>query len=125
MAVIGFCFTGAFALRTAAARPDRIAAAASFHGGGLYKDDPASPHTVLNRIKARLLIAHARDDRGMPSPAIANFDQALSEWGGRYESETYNAFHGWTVPDHTVYDSAEAERAFAKLIALLETSLDR
>lgn len=125
MGVIGFCFSGAFALRTAAARPDRVAAAASFHGGGLYKDDASSPHTALNRVRARLLIAHARDDRSMPSAAIASLDEALAKWGGRYESETYNAFHGWTVPDHTVYDKAEAERAFSSLIALFEATLSR
>src|SRR5207248_5544890 len=32
MGVVGFCFAGQFALRVAAARPDRIGAMASFHG---------------------------------------------------------------------------------------------
>ncbi len=36
MGVVGYCLTGAMALRTAAARPDKIAVAASFHGGGLF-----------------------------------------------------------------------------------------
>jgi carboxymethylenebutenolidase len=53
--VVGFCFAGAFAMRVAATRPDRIAAMASFHGGGLFKQgDPNSPHLLLPRIKARL-----------------------------------------------------------------------
>src|SRR5262245_31625828 len=54
MGVVGHCLTGGMALRVAAARPDRIAAAASFHGGWLYTDAPTSPHLVLPRIKARL-----------------------------------------------------------------------
>jgi carboxymethylenebutenolidase len=112
MGVVGFCFTGAFALRVAAARPDRIAAAASFHGGGLFKDGPTSPHLVLPRITARLYIGHARDDRGMPAEAIAKFEEAL---GGRGESGTFDALHGWTVSDSAAYDEPEAERAFAKL----------
>src|SRR5256886_13358956 len=43
MGVIGFCFAGKFALNVAAARPDRIAAAASFHGAGLFTDTMDSP----------------------------------------------------------------------------------
>jgi carboxymethylenebutenolidase len=123
MGVVGFCFTGSFALRTAAARPDRIAAAASFHGGGLFKDDPNSPHLVLPRVKARLHIGHARDDRGMPAEAIAAFDTALAQWGGQSESETYDALHGWTVPDSAAYDEPEAERAFANLRDLFAETL--
>jgi carboxymethylenebutenolidase len=123
MGIVGFCFTGAFALRTAAARTDRIGAAASFHGGGLFKDDPSSPHTVLHRVRARLLFGHARNDRSMPGAAIAAFEAALAAWGGQYESETYDALHGWTVPDHAVYDAAEAERAFAKLRVLFADTL--
>jgi carboxymethylenebutenolidase len=123
MGVAGFCFTGAFALRMAAARPDRIAAAASFHGGGLFKEGAASPHVVLPRVAARLYVGHARDDRGMPAEAIAQFEQALAKWGGRGESETYDALHGWTVPDSAAYDEPEAERAFAKLRTLFAETL--
>ncbi|HEX7422124.1 MAG TPA: dienelactone hydrolase family protein [Thermoanaerobaculia bacterium] len=123
MGVVGFCFTGMFALRTAAARPDRIGAAASFHGGGLFKDSPASPHLVLPRVTASLYFGHARDDRSMPAEAIANFENALAQWGGTYESETYDARHGWTVPDSGAYNEPEAERAFAKLRALFAASL--
>jgi carboxymethylenebutenolidase len=118
--VVGFCFTGKFALRAAAAQSHRIIAAASFHGAGLYvENDPRSPHLVLPRVKARLFFGHARDDRSMPAEAIAKFEAALAAWGGAYESETYNARHGWTVPDSAAYDEREAERAFAKLVELL------
>lgn len=119
--IAGFCFTGQFALRVAAALPDRIGAAASFHGGGLYKDDANSPHRVLPRVKARLYFGHARDDRTMPAEAIAKFEEALAQWGGAYESETYDALHGWTVPDSRAYDEPQAERAFGKLMELFAT----
>ncbi|MBV8518449.1 MAG: dienelactone hydrolase family protein [Acidobacteria bacterium] len=121
--ITGFCFTGKFALRTAAARPDRIGAAASFHGGGLWTSDDKSPHFVLPRVRARLYFGHARDDRSMSADAIAKFEEALVAWGGRYESETYDALHGWTVPDSAAYDEGEAERAFAKLRALFAAAL--
>ena len=122
IAIVGYCFTGAVALRMAAARPDRVGAAASFHGGGLCTDAPTSPHLLLPRVKARLYFGHAVEDRGMPAEAIAKFDAALSAWGGNYESEVYEgAYHSWTVPDSPVFNGPQAERAFAKLTELLKT----
>src|SRR5437016_5676979 len=44
MGTKGYCMGGPIALRTAAAMPDRVGAAASFHGGGLVTDMPNSPH---------------------------------------------------------------------------------
>jgi len=124
MGVVGYCFTGKVALHTAAARPDKIAAAASFHGGGLFTDTPASPHRTLPRIKARLYFGHATKDRSMPEEAIADLGRALEAWGGTYESETYaDAFHSWTASDSPVYNPAQAERAFEKLTRLFAETL--
>ena len=122
--VVGYCFSGALAMRIAAARPDRIAAAASFHGGRLFTDDPTSPHLLLPRIKARLYFGHAIQDRSMPREAIEKLDHALQGWGGQYESEMYEgAYHSWTVPDSPVYNEPQAERAFAKLTGLFAKTL--
>lgn len=122
--VVGYCFSGKFAMYAAAARPDKVAAAASFHGGGLFTDNSASPHLALPRIKARLYFGHAVEDRSMPKEAIAQFEQALKLWGGRYESETYEgALHSWTSTDSPVYNQPQAERAFGKLMELFQQSL--
>ena len=107
----------------AAARPDRIAAAASFHGGGLFTDADTSPHKVLPRVKARLYFGHAANDQGMPAAAIEKLESALEEWGGQFESETYDARHGWMIPGGRVYDAKESERGFRMLIELLDNSL--
>lgn len=124
MGVVGFCFSGALAMRAAAARPERIAAAASFHGGRLYTEAPNSPHLALPRIKARLYFGHATQDQSMPPEAIANLGRALQNWGGSYESEVYEgAHHGWTVPDSPAYNRPQAERAFAKLAELFARTL--
>ncbi|MGC1436336.1 MAG: dienelactone hydrolase family protein [Terriglobales bacterium] len=126
MGVVGYCFTGKMALRTAAALPDKIAASASVHGGGLFTDAPTSPHLTLTRIKARLYFGHATNDRGMPEDAIAKLDQALAAWGGKYESEVYkDAFHSWTSSDSPVYNAPQAERAFQKLTELLAEELGK
>jgi carboxymethylenebutenolidase len=112
------------AMYAAATRPEKVAAAASFHGGGLYTDAPTSPHLVLPRIKARLYFAHGVEDRSMPKEAIAKFEEALKGWGGRYESETYEgAHHGWTSADNPSYNQPQAERAFQKLLELLRQTL--
>jgi carboxymethylenebutenolidase len=122
--VVGYCFTGAMAMRTAAAMPGKVAAVASFHGGGLYSDEPTSPHLLLPRIKARLYFGHATNDRSMSTEAIAKFDSALAAWAGKYESEVYEgAFHGWTVPDAPVYNQPQADRAFEKLTGLFASTL--
>lgn len=122
--VVGYCFAGAMALRIAASRPDKIAAVASFHGGGLCSDAPGSPHTLLPRIKARLYFGHAVEDRSMPKEAIEKFERALAAWGEKFESETYDgAHHGWTTLDSPVYDKPQAERAFSKLTALFAAAL--
>jgi len=122
--VVGYCFGGGMALRTAAAGGAKVAAAASFHGGGLYKaDDPSSPHLLLPEVKAQLYFGHATEDRSMTADDIAHFEEALDAWGGKYESETYAAHHGWTVSDNPAYNSAEAERAFTKLKKLFAETL--
>lgn len=122
--VAGYCFTGSYALRVAASQVDRVAAAASFHGGGLYTDAPTSPHLVLPRIKARLYFGHAIKDRSMPQAAIDKLGDALAAWGGKYENEVYEgAFHGWTMRGGAVYNEAQAERAFKKLMELFAQTL--
>lgn len=124
--VVGFCFSGKFALRVAAACPDQVRAAASFHGGGLYTEEPDSPHLVLPQVNASLYFGHAENDRSMPAEAIAKLDQALDEWGGEHQSETYaGAAHGWMVPGREIYNEEQAERGFAKLMELFDGALRR
>lgn len=124
LGVVGYCFSGKMAMFAAAARPDKVAAVASFHGGGLYTDAPTSPHLALPRIKARLYFGHADKDHSMSEEAITKFEQALANWGGKYESEIYRkAFHSWTSSDSPVYNQAEAERAFKRLLQLFQETL--
>lgn len=123
-AVVGHCFTGGFSLRVAAARPDSIALAASFHGGNLATESPDSPHRLLPKIRAQLYFGHAVDDGSMPAEAIARLETALAAWGGAYTSEVYpGARHGWTASDGAFYNAEQAERAFRVLVDLLKVTL--
>ena len=128
MGAVGYCFTGQVALRTAAKRPEKIGAIASFHGGGLFTDKPTSPHLALPRIPKSngpsLYFGHAVNDHSMPQEAIDKLNAALKAWGGKYESEVYDdALHGWTVADSAAYKQPQAERAFGKLTALFAETL--
>ena len=124
MGVVGYCFSGGLAMRTAAARPDRIAAAASFHGGNLVTDTASSPHLVLSKVKARLYFGHAVNDRSMPVEAIRKLEAALEAWGGAYQSEIYDgALHGWMIAGGRAYHEEHAQRGFSKLMELLDGTL--
>lgn len=126
LGVVGFCICGGVAMRVAAACPEQIAAAASFHGGNLFEEKPASPHLLLPRIRARLLFGHAEGDRSMPAEAIAGFEAALRAWGGRFESDTYpGAAHGWMTLDNPAYDAAQRERGVERLLGLFGAELGR
>ena len=122
--VVGYCFTGAFALRTAAVVPDRVTAAASFHGGQLVTEAADSPHSRIPQVKGALYFGHAVEDQSMPPDAIEKLNDTLKAWGGQYDSEVYEgARHGWTVPGRDVYNQKQAERAHEKLLDLLKRNL--
>ena len=117
---MGYCMSGPIALRTAAARPDRIGAVATFHGGGLVTKDPDSPHLLIAQTKAHYLIAiAANDDERDPGAKTAlreSFDRAHLD----AEVEVYaGTQHGWCPTDSAVYNHEQAEKAWARLLALL------
>lgn len=114
--VQGYCMTGSFAVLAPAA-DERILAGASFHGGGLVRDSEQSPHRML-RGDAHYLIAIAQnDDAKSPGDAPA-LEAAARAAGAPAEIEVYPANHGWCVPDSPKYDEVQAERAWARLLAL-------
>ena len=124
MGTMGYCMGGPFTMRTAAAVPDRIGAAASFHGGGLVTDQADSPHLLVPEIKAQYLFAIAENDDNNQPEAKDVLRDAFARAGLRAEIEVYaGAMHGWCPPDSTVYHEAQAERAWSRLLALFENAL--
>jgi carboxymethylenebutenolidase len=115
----GYCMGGRASLTVAAHHPDRVAAAASFHGGNLAAaDDPASPHLLADRIRATVLVAAAQDDRSFPAEQHERLEGALTAAGVRHRIETYPAAHGFAVPDNPTYD-ADADRRHRAALAEL------
>jgi carboxymethylenebutenolidase len=122
--VMGYCMTGSYALRLAAAYPERIGAGASFHGGGLATDDADSPHRLAPQMDAGFLIAIAANDDERDPDAKLLLREAFDEAGLDAEIEVYeDTLHGWCPPDSDVYDEEQAERAWSRMLALFESRL--
>ncbi len=124
MGTTGYCMGGSMTMRTAAAFPDRIGAGASFHGGRLVTDKPDSPHLLVGRMRARYLFAIAENDDAKDPEAKTALRRAFDAAELPAEIEVYaGALHGWCPPDSAVYNEAQAERAWSRLLALFETAL--
>jgi carboxymethylenebutenolidase len=123
-AITGYCLGGRVGWRIAAAHPDRVAALAAFHAGGLVSDEEDSPHLSAGALSAELYFGHADNDQSMTPEHRAALEQALEEAGVRYRSELYEgAAHGYTMSDTAAYDEAAAERHFTELFALLDRTI--
>jgi len=127
----GYCMGGPLVVRTAASLPDRIGAGASFHGGGLVTPNPDSPHLLAPRIKASMYFGVAINDDQQQPDAKVQLKQAFDAARVPAEVEVYaNAQHGWCVSDmprqpngQPIYNQADADRAWGKLLALYRTAL--
>ena len=125
----GYCMGGPLVIKTCAIVPGRVGAGASFHGGGLVTDQPNSPHLLAPKIKAHLYIGIASNDDQRQPDAKDKLKEAFAAAKVPAEIEVYQSLHGWCVPDmpeqggKPIYNKPDAERAWAKLIALYKSAL--
>ncbi|WP_405726162.1 dienelactone hydrolase family protein [Streptomyces sp. NBC_00028] len=121
VALTGYCMGARLAVLTAGTYPDRVAAAAGFHGGRLATDAPDSPHRVAAHITAELYFGHADEDPSMPPEQIRLLADTLTEAGVRHHGEVYpGAHHGYTQADTAAYHHEATERHWAALLDLLK-----
>jgi carboxymethylenebutenolidase len=124
MGVQGYCMGGPPTFRTAATAPERVGAAATFHGGGLVTDKPDSPHLLIPKMKAEVLCAVADNDDKRDPSAKDTLKAAFAAAHLKATVEVYEGCnHGWTVRGSQVYNEAGAERAWAELTALYKRNL--
>ena len=122
--ITGYCLGARLSLYTAGAFPERVAAAAGFHGGRLATDDPDSPHLAASRITGEVYLGHADEDPSLPPDQIDLLDKALTEAGVRHRTEVYTgAAHGYTQADTASYDAGATERHWTALLDLLDRNL--
>ncbi|MGH8199461.1 MAG: dienelactone hydrolase family protein [Steroidobacteraceae bacterium] len=126
----GYCMGGPLVFKTAARVPDRIGAAATFHGGGLVTDKPDSPHLLAPRIKAHMYLAIAASDDSKQPDAKDKLREAFAAAHVPAEIAVYaGTIHGWCVPDmprhdgKPIYNKPDAERAWGKLLELYRAVL--
>ena len=125
-AITGYCMGARLGWRIAAAYPDRVAALAGFHAGGLVSDDAQSPHRSAGALRAEVYLGHADQDPSNSAEQIATLDAALDDAGVEHRSEVYaGASHGYTMADTPAYDEQASERHFAALFDLLDRTLSR
>ena len=124
LGTMGYCMGGPITMRTAAERPERVGAAASFHGGRLVTKGDDSPHLLVPKMRAQYLFAIAENDDEREPEAKAVLRKAFDAAGLAAEIEVYaGAMHGWCPPDSRVYNEAQAERAWSRLLALFAKAL--
>jgi carboxymethylenebutenolidase len=125
----GYCMGGPLVFRTMAAVPTRMGAGGSFHGGGLVTDQPTSPHLLIPKMKGKLYVAVAANDDQRQPDAKDKLKEAFTAANVPAEVEVYKSNHGWCVPDmpaeasSPIYNKPDAEKAWAKLVALYKTAL--
>jgi carboxymethylenebutenolidase len=120
VAITGYCMGARLGWRIAAAHPDRVAALAGFHAGGLVTDAPDSPHLAAPNIKGEIYFGFADNDRSMTPEQISTLERTLDQAGVRYRAEVYEgAQHGYTMSDTPAYDESARERHFRELSGLL------
>jgi carboxymethylenebutenolidase len=106
----GYCMGGRTSFVVAGRLPDRVAAAASFHGGGLVTDGAESPHLRADQIQAAVYVGGAENDGSFTADHAEQLEKALTAAGVEHKIETYSAAHGYAVPDNRSYDADAAER---------------
>ena len=124
MGATGYCMGGPVVLRTVAAVPDQFKAGATFHGGGLVTQGEDSPHLLIPQMQAGFLIAIAENDDEKDPEAKTVLKDTFAANDLSAEIEVYeDAMHGWCPPDSHVYNEEQAEKAWSRLLALLDTNL--
>lgn len=120
----GYCMGGGHSLIAAGTYPDRVAAAASYHGGRLATDEPDSPHLLAPRMKAKVYVAGAVEDPTFPDDMKQRLEEALTAARVDHRIETYEgAHHGWVPADTMAHQPKGAERHWQTLIALFDEVL--
>ena len=122
-AVQGYCMSGPISFRTAAVRPDRIGAVATFHPGALVTDKGSSPHLLIPKSRAAYLVLIAKNDAERMPSEESTLKTAFAAAHRTARVEVYPANHGWCVAGSETYDEQQAERAWAELLPFYRANL--
>ncbi|MCK9900786.1 dienelactone hydrolase family protein [Frankia sp. Cpl3] len=117
VAVTGYCIGGLLAMRTAAAHPGQVAAAAGFHGP-VHADGP----DLFSKLTAQVHLGHAESD--ITPEALTELNQALDAAGVGYTSEIYpGTIHGFTMSDTDAFSAPGLKHHWDRLLPRLDRGL--
>jgi carboxymethylenebutenolidase len=120
----GYCMGGSIVMITTATLPERIGAGCSFHCGGLTTTNPDSPHLLIPKMKAGMLIAIADNDDQKEPASKDILRKAFDDAKVRAEIEVHKgANHGWMPPDSQNHNVEAAERGWARKLEQFKKAL--
>ncbi len=121
---VGYCMSGPFTVAIAAAFPDQVKAAASFHGVALVTEADDSPHRLLEQSSAEIYVGAAEVDSYAPPEMIDAFEAALDASPCRGRVEWYpGTEHGFTFRERPQYVKDASERHWERLHDLMRRNL--
>ena len=121
---VGYCMGGPLALSAAGTFPERIAAAASFHGANLATDRPDSPHLLAPKMRAKVYVGVAEIDPYLFPGETPRIEAALREAGVDHLFETYpGRRHGFALVGSHGYEREAYEQHWRRLLDLLRAAL--
>lgn len=116
VACMGYCMGGRLAFTAAGTYPEKVAAVACFHGGGLATDAPDSPHLAAAKIRARLYFGVADNDQSATPEQQAKLVTALAAAHLRFTIDHLaGVSHGYAMKDFPVYDQSAYEKHFQRI----------
>lgn len=112
--VVGWCFGGGWALRTALLLPDQIDATVIYYGRVVTEPSRLAP------LSMPILGIFAGRDRAIPLSQVREFERVLEDLGKRARILVYeDADHAFANPSGDRYEPEAAARAWAETVAFL------
>jgi len=115
VAVVGYCWGGSLAWRSAVTLPG-LAAAIAYYGGEL-------PARLNERPNCPLLAHFGARDASIPMEAVDAFTAAQANSTPPVTVHVYDADHGFNCDSRAQYDATAATLAFERTLAFLATHL--
>lgn len=122
--LLGYCMGGAKALVVAGSLPDKIAAAAAIHPGGIATGAEDSPHRLAPLSSGELYLAIADEDPYATPEQVQQLTTALDEADSQYTLEHYSgAHHGFAFASLPTYNAEAQHRYQQATLALFNRTL--
>ena len=114
---IGFCFGGGWSHEAAIQGGANVQACVMYYG--MPDTDPAA----LAKLKAPVLMIHAKKDGFINQDVVDRFQAAMEKAGKSLTVLHYDAGHGFANPNNPGYDKQSADDAFQHVLEFYKKNL--